>query len=159
MIPITLSSIKFHFNQQAILTPAEKMQVRLLREMGALTRTIARRSIRPATSKRLKSQPGEPPVTHGGRINYRDTIYFVVDPKRKEMVCGPVLLSGTSGNGQPVPGILEDGGQELKIELNRGKPKIHRIYVRARPHMKPAFEKAKQRKLPDLIKNGIMREI
>ncbi len=158
MIPFTLQSIKLQFNQRSILDPAEKMQVRLLREMGALTRTIARRSIRPATNKRLKSQPGEPPVTHGGSIIYRDTIFFVVDQRRMEMVCGAVLLN-RSGNGQPVPGILEDGGPELKMDVRHGKAAARMIYVRARPHMKPAFEKARKMKLPDLIRNGLMREV
>lgn len=159
MIPVTIKSVKLLFNQKAILTPAEKFQVKLLGQMGALTRTITRRSIRPATSKRQRSQPGQPPVSHSGPINYRDTIFFVVDAKKKEMVCGGVLLSGTAARGQAVPGTLEHGGVMIRASGKLGRYQQKPLNIQARPHTGPAFAKAVKMKLPDLIAGGIMREV
>ena len=157
MINVTLKNVKLAFNQNAIIAPADRFQVKLLNQMGGLTRKISRRSIRPATSKRQISQPGQPPVTHRGRINYRDTIFYVVDAKAKTMVCGAVLLLDTDAAGQTVPGILEKGG--VVMRLNRRTFQRKPASIRERPHMAPAFAKAIETKLPDLIAGGIMREV
>lgn len=156
MIAATIKDVKILFNQRAILDPADRFQVSLLRQMGALTRTICRRSIRPASRRRQVSQPGQPPLYHGGPISYRDTVFFVVDERAKEMVCGAVLLPNTKARGQAVPGILEDGGLVMKAN-HRGQ--VRPVYVRARPHTHPALDIACKKKLPDLIKGGLMREV
>lgn len=159
MLNVTLKNIKIVMNAQAILTPAEKFQNRLLKQFGGYVRTTARRSIRPANRKRQTSEPGQPPLFHRGRLTYKDTIFFVVDARRKEVVIGGVLLSDTKSE-TAVPGVLEHGGIAI-FRQKRGKGQVFRKSARVlpRPHMAPAFSKAVDKFLPELIRGGIMREV
>lgn len=159
MLNVTLKNIKIVMNTQAVLTPAEKFQNRLLKQFGAYVRTIARRSIKPANRKRQISEPGQPPLFHRGRLTYKDTIFFVADAKRKEVVIGGVLLSDTNAE-TAVPGVLEHGGIAI-FRQKSGKSKAFRrtTRVKPRPHMQPAFDKAVEKFLPELIRGGIMREV
>ncbi len=154
----TIKEVKATFNASAILTPAEKMQRRLLSQFGGYTRVIMRNSIKQASGNE-KSQPGSPPLWHRGRISYRDTIFFVVDMREKDVVIGGALLTGTAANGQTVPGILEHGGTAM-IRVGKGNAvKKIPVTIRARPHAQPAYDIAIKKKLPGLIAGGIMREV
>jgi hypothetical protein len=163
MIGVTLKELKVKWNSKAILTPAEKFQVKLLKEAGAYTRMIQRNSIKRAANRKDRSQPGQPPKHHGtpllGGDGYKGTIFYDVDVRKKEMVCGAVLLQGTSANGQAVPGALEHGGVLLVLTGRRFARRKVAVDYRARPSAVPAFQKMIDKKLPRLIEGGIMREV
>jgi hypothetical protein len=80
MIGVTLKELKVKWNSKAILTPAEKFQVKLLKEAGAYTRMIQRNSIKRAANRKDRSQPGQPPKHHGtpllGGDGYKGTIFY-----------------------------------------------------------------------------------
>ena len=161
---MTLKDVKLTFKPKAITDPAERATKKLLSSFGGYCRAVMRSSIKRARGPHHHAPPGSPPLYHdGGSINYKDTIFFVVDSKAKNVVIGGVLLSGTKADGKPVPGILEHGGAEMGVEPERSKRKgeIHGVkrHAEPHPHAEPAFEKAVKKKLPDLIKGGIMREV
>jgi len=160
MLAITLKNVKIAFNQQAILTPTEKFEQKLLQQFGSYCRTVMRNSIRRASRPGQHAHAGQPPLYHDhhGRINYRDTIFFIVDARRREVLIGAVLLHDTASHGQAVPGILEKGGTEIVLKRSGLFRTRQTIQVKEHPHAQPAFEKTIKKKLPDLIAGGIMRE-
>ncbi len=163
MINVTLRNIKVAMNPRAILTPAQKMKLKVLKEFGAYTRTVMRNSIKRARGPHHHAPPGSPPLFHdGGSVNYRDTIFFIADGKAGSVVIGGVLLSGTQADGDPVPGVLEHGGAAMGVRPKRSKRRGvgHGVLaaVAKHPHAKPAFDKAIKKKLPSLIAGGIMKE-
>lgn len=164
MINVTLKDVKLTFNQKAILDPAERATKKLLSSFGGYCRAVMRSSIKQAKGPHHHAEPGKPPLYHtGGPINYKDTIFFVVDPKAKTVSIGGVLLSNTSAHGDPVPGVLEHGGAQMGVHAKRSKRRGENhgllVHVERHPHAKPAYDKAVEKKLPDLIKGGIMREV
>ena len=161
MIAITLSDVKFHFNQKAILTPAEKAQKKLLDKFGGTVRNTQRNSMKrgkvgPRGGK-VRSQPGNPPFRQSDRLDIKRTVFFFTDAKKKDTVIGMVLLSGRPGGDRAMPGVLEHAGQ-AEIKAGRGM-KRKTINVRERPSSVPAFEKTIKKQLPGLIAGGIMREV
>lgn len=162
MINVTLKNVKLTFNQKAILDPAERATKKLLSSFGGYCRAVMRSSIKQARGPHHHAEPGKPPLYHPGGLNYKDTIFFVVDPRAKSVLIGGVLLSGTKANGDPVPGVLEHGGAQLGVHPQRSKKRgeTHGKLVNTlpHPHAKPAFDIAVKKKLPNLIKGGIMRE-
>ena len=166
MIDVTLKNVKTLFNTKAILTPAEKMQRSLLSKFGGYCRTVMRNSIKQAPGPDKHARPGDPPYyhKHARAINYRDTIFFVVDWASRSVTIGGVLLSGTAAGGKPVPGMLEHGSATLgvqsdtaKVRTDKGRAKRIPGNVAPHPHSRPAFDKAIKKKLPELIKGGIMK--
>ncbi len=156
MIAATLKDIKIFFNPKAILTPTEKFQSTLRRKFGAYCRATMRNSLKRASGKRQRSQPGEPPVRQNGRIDFKDTIFFVDNPTDKTVVIGAVLLPGKDA-GNPVPGTLEHGGTVTSGWLVRRLKRS--ITIQPRPYAVPAYDRAVAKLLPDLIAGGIMREV
>lgn len=164
MINVTLKDVKLTFNSKAITDPAERATKRLLQSFGGYCRAVMRNSIKRARGPHHHAPPGSPPYFHdGGSINYKNTIFFVVDPGAKTVTIGGVLLSGTKAEGKPVPGILEHGSTKMGERPTRSKRQgeLHRKLVETlpHPHAEPAFEKAIAKKLPELIKGGLMREV
>lgn len=158
MIGFTFKEVKIAFNEKAVLTPAEKFQTKLRKQSGAYCRTVMRNSIKPGRRGQV-SQPGQPPLYHANkRVNYRDTIFFVDDTRQKRVFIGAVLLDGASNGGQPVPGNLEHSGVSMRWVGHGANRRRQPVNVRARPHAVPAFEKTVKR-LPDLMRGGIMREV
>lgn len=155
MIPITLKDVKFHFNAKAILTPAEKFQRTLLNRFGATVRKTQRNSLKRGKPG-VSSMPGRPPLRHSRSPDIKNTVFYFVDVKRKDVVIGMVLLSDKSSTGKPMPGVLEHSGTTQIQERNR---KIKTVNVLARPSATPAFDKTIEKQLPGLIAGGIMREV
>ncbi len=176
---LTLSEFKVVFNQKAILDPADRARNKLLKEVGAYTRTVAKNSmidmaVAKGNAKKLKSRdrkikragfkvgadgsqvskPGNPAFSRVGWV--KQHIYFAVDKDAKNVVIGPAKLNGTKS--QHAIEVLEYGGIE---QIFLGGPK-RRISVTAkyepRPTMRLALAKTIQKKLPALIAGGIMRE-
>lgn len=169
-----LAEYKAAFNAKAILTPAEKMQVRTVQETLAYTRTVAKNSMldmKPQTQagatkrdralKRLglssgaSSRPGQAAFSKVGHI--KQHIYFAVDPRTKEGVAGPAKLHGVQSKNAVE--TLERGGVEQIFLGGRRKRVAVSARYQARPTMRLAFAKAVEKKLPKLIENGIMREV
>jgi hypothetical protein len=90
------------FDRARLAGKVEKGTAKAMRAFGALTRTIARRSMK----KRNKpSAPGTPPRVIKGTL--KKLIFFVYDRRQKDVVIGPVPFNGPVG---VVPPILEYGG-------------------------------------------------
>jgi len=164
MINLTLKDVKLTFKPKAITDPAEKATRKLLTGFGGYCRAVMRHSIKQARGPHHHAPPGMPPYYHdGGPINYRDTIFFVVDARAKNTTIGGVQLSGTRAEGKPVPGMLEHGSAAVGVAPERSKRQgdLHGklAHVQPHPHAAPAFDKAVKKKLPDLIKGGIMKEV
>jgi hypothetical protein len=173
MIGAQLNDLKVLWNSQAIMTPAEKFQSRLLFQFGSYCRNVQRNSIKKANRRRAVSQAGEPPVYHEvqlpGGIGYKGTIFYAVDLRNKSVSIGPVLLSRKAAiGGRPPPEVLEHGGVAYLVISRAAKVRrrhisetlsVRPINVRARPSAGPAFRKTVDKKLPALIAGGIMREV
>jgi len=104
---------------------------RILSRFGAYVRTSARTSMRPdPKGGQQSSAPGKPPQSRGKKL-LRDLLFFSYDEKSKSTVVGPLRLGRTAS--EHVPRTLEKGGTIVRD----GKPNRYK----ARPFMKPAFEK------------------
>lgn len=154
MIP-TFKIAKLNFFPKTVIDPAERMAQRQLSRFGALVRSIARNSIKPARGPNAISMRGSPPLSHGGSPRYKDTILYTYDKAAKTVYIGPVLLSGKGG--QAIPGLLEHGGSaQVIVGRGRNRKRITAQY-RARPHMRPAQKIVIDKYLKDLLKNSITK--
>jgi hypothetical protein len=146
----------FFFDRQRVIDSLDKAKRSRLARQGAIVRTFAKRSIRPARRRSLGSmtedeqtaykirsriaaaegQPkpklpfasSEPGKPPRNRTGLlRDKILFAYDPNSESVVVGPALLNG--GNGAPE--TLEFGGRN-----DRG------VFVEPRPFMQPALASA-----------------
>lgn len=166
MLGVKIEDLKIQWNSRAILTPAERCTKRLLGSFGAYERAVWRNSIRRASRPGQRSTPGEPPLHHGTLSTgqgFKGTIFYAVDMAKKEVACGPILLNGTTSivaaGGRPLPQVLEEGGSTVILSGPRRARKKRAAVFRARPSKMAALEKTVQKKLPDLIAGGIMREV
>jgi hypothetical protein len=167
LISLTARAAKDNFFDRAVVQNAiGKETARALGRLGSFVRTTARRSIRPARRMKVSelgeaqrnylvrnpgafvplksSEPGQPPRSRTKLL--RDHILFSYDSRSKSVVVGPVSLNRTSG--EPVPSILEFGGQST-VKTRRGP---RRVTIAPRPFMRPALEIAKPR-IPKEFKN------
>lgn len=163
MLGVKIEDLKVTWNSQAIMTPAEKFQRRLLFQFGAYCMSAQRNSIKPASKKRQQSAAGQPPVYHNtpllGGKGFKGTIFYAVDTREKTVSIGPILLNGSHSRRGLVPETLEHGGVTVVNKGSRRKQRLVAVEIRARPSAQPAYERSVKKKLPDLIKGGIMREV
>lgn len=150
---ITLSNLKGAFNKSAILTPHEKAVKKLLNKFGGFVRKTQRNSMKRGKPGQV-SDPGKPPLRHARNPDFKNTIFYFVDVKSKNVVIGPVLIRGKSQT-TPMPGALEYGGRSWLIRRGRA-PRL--VNIRPRPGATLAYQKTIKKQLPDLIAGGIMRE-
>jgi stalled ribosome alternative rescue factor ArfA len=145
MLRLTLKEAKANFfDSTKVQRAVDAAERQTLRKFGSLVRLRARHSIR---KRRKVSKPGNPPHSHVGLL--RNGILFAYDERRKTVVIGAVLLRPWS----QVPALLEYGGYGKRIKKNRpGKG----AYWRARPYMRPAFEKELSR-MPEMFRNSLGR--
>ena len=142
MIGYRLSQAKGLFFDRAKVTGAvDKGTRRVLSKFGAFVRRSAKSSIR---KRKRVSEPGKPPSSHTGLLKRH--IYFLYSPERRSVIIGPVLLNSKSD----APYLLEHG--DTVTRKRRGKRV--RMNYRARPFMRPAFEK-EQLQLPELWKDSV----
>jgi hypothetical protein len=100
------------FDRARVGKAVDAATIKGLRQFGALTRTIARRSMK----KRNKpSEPGTPPSVRKGTL--KKLLFFVLDRKNKNVIVGPTPFKGPIG---VVPPILEYGG---KVDGGRKNPR------------------------------------
>lgn len=131
------------FDRDRIMGPVDRAERRVLNHAGALTRKIARQSIR---KRKRVSQPGQPPSSHAGWL--RKFIYYHYDRAHASVIVGPALLR--SRLGYVVPETLEFGGSVHVFRKNR------RLLAkfRPRPYMRPALEKVAP-KFPGLWQGAV----
>jgi hypothetical protein len=120
----------------SLLDEIRKANLKNVKKAAGLVRTIARRSIRKGT-KRKVSQPGEPPRYHGHSKTGIRMIWW--DAVREQSlnpgaIVGPVKFQAA---GEDVPHVLEFGG----IAVNK---KGQKYKLKARPYMRPAEEIARK---------------
>jgi len=153
VITFTIDQAKgLFFDPKKILDPAEKATQQMLSKFGGYVKRTAKNSIK--TSEEF-SKPGQPPKSRGGKVRYKDFVFYVYDRALKEVVIGAVLLPRKTST--KVPQVLEYGGTK---EANEFKGRVHKKIATSqteRPHMRPAFDKAVKRLLPELIANSIVK--
>ena len=149
----------FFFDRARVTESLSKAKRKSMARQGALVRTIARRSIRPARRRSLGDLPETEQAAFNARERIalangnprpalpfasslpgtpprsrtgllRDHILFSYDPNSDTVVVGPALLNSSDG----APETLEFGGTN-----DRG------VFVDARPYMRPAQAAAVQR--------------
>jgi hypothetical protein len=137
-----LSEIKKMFvDRDAVTSAVDKANLKVLAKFGAYTRTRSKSSIRKVGKKGKSSRPGQPPKSRTGLL--KNFIYFGVDPQTQSVVIGPAKLNKPGFAAQ----ALEEGGRSISSD---GKS----ITIRARPFMKPAFDK-EILKAPDYWRNAV----
>lgn len=142
MISMTIREAKGNFfDREKVKRAIDANTRRILSKFGAFVRQRAKTSIRDHPGI---SPPGKPPHSHVGLL--RKFIFFAYDAQRRSVVIGPTLLRDDS----EAPRLLEFGGETVRREGGKAK----RLYYRARPFMRPAFE-AELAQLPPLWKNSI----
>jgi hypothetical protein len=118
---------------------------------GAFVRNAARWSMKNAPKPRwvtrfgvkmlesVASKPGQPPYSRLGLI--KKFLFYSLDPGQRSVVIGPVRTNARSIN---VPHVLEYGGRSKAVQFTAKKKHEYRpVRVKARPFMRPAFEKGK----------------
>lgn len=115
MEPVTLTVKDFKatfFNLAALTDPLEKAKQTAAIDSAALTRKIARQSMRrKSKAQRRQSSPaGSPPFADVGTI--RDLLYFAWDAANETAVIGPAFFASKSSKagGPTVPGVHEKAG-------------------------------------------------
>lgn len=151
---LTIKQAKqFFFDRQRVIDSLDKAKRSRLAKQGAIVRTFARRSIRPARRKSLADMTENERIAFDVRSRIavasgqpkpqlpfasskpgqpprnrtgllRDKILFAYDPQSESVVVGPALLNGGTG----APETLEFGGRN-----DRG------VFVEPRPFMRPAM--------------------
>lgn len=157
----------FFFDRSAVLDRLDKMKAGGLKQCGAVTRRIARNSLRRSPNP---SRPGQPPKIHGTDSLLKKFIFFTFDPGSFSCLVGPARINSsmTAAAGDTVPGILEHGGTThfpatSYLDTNSATGRVRRRmyaavarYVQPRPFMRPALEKAAD-KYPRLFANAWSR--
>ena len=128
------------FNSDEVLRRVAKARRAALSTIGAYVRQRARTSIR---RRRGPAPPGRPPHSHVGLL--RRLIVFAYDPQVDGVVVGPLGLRNS-----PAPHALEYGDYSNSVQRGRRR----RVYVRARPYMRPAMQ-AERARMPALFRNAM----
>jgi hypothetical protein len=90
--------------------------------------------------RKSSSKPGQPPHSHLGLL--KQHIYAAFDVRTNTAVVGPMLLNYVKSAGKPKPTmILEYGGWTFLRRARGNRVYERRIYIEARPYMRPAMEK------------------
>jgi len=150
-LELTMKMTGLFVDRKEVARAIAKSKKRPLVRWGALTRIIARQSIR----KRKKSAAaGKPPSSHSPEPNLR-TIYFAWDMDTETVPVGPVLLDGRTD--PPLPEVIQKGGPVASRRKVRGRyiTKKVRRYVKPHPFMGPALEES-ARKAPNLFEDSIV---
>lgn len=112
---------KMFFDRQAIITRLNRAQHRVWNRVGALTRKIAKGSIRQIGKKGKPSVSPNPPKSVTGIL--KKFLFYGYDAFSQTVVIGPVKLNQLSfdGYGKPsagtIPQVLEEGGRITIIEV------------------------------------------
>lgn len=123
------------FDREAVLSATERAERRVMNHAGALTRKIARQSLR---RRKRASAPGQPPAGRTGLL--KDFLFYHYDRSRNTVTVGPYRFATRVP--YVVPEILEYGGRVSR--RGRDGRRIEQRYA-ARPFMRPALDKVAPR--------------
>ena len=144
---------EWFFDRKAVENRIGKKTATAMRRCAALTRSIARNSMKFTSYKSRKySPPGSPPFYHvrsakGGGAKSASgyglrMIQYYFDTNHSTAIIGPL---GRSGSGYSVPETLEKGGMmrpQTRYRNNRRSTGV--MYrVAKRPYMAPALDKTR----------------
>ena len=129
---MTIDDVKIVMRSDEYMRDLRQASLKGLVRVAALTRVIARRSIR---KRKGPSRPGRPPHSHTGLLKRH--IYFWPDRKGETVDIGAAALGGTRSD--DIPGVLEQGGRAKAAR------------VQPRPYMGPALDKSKEQ-LKDILR-------
>lgn len=129
MIKVIVDKARTVLKVADVTRELQRKTERVFIRFGAYVRTAAMRSMK--SSKKI-SDPGKPPNVHIKVL--RDRILFAWIPGQRAVVIGPKVLDRTP----KVAAALEKGGT---VEVVRRSGQVTINKVRARPFMKPAFDK------------------
>lgn len=142
MLNVTLKQAKVKFAEKPVLSAKDRGTRKALKSIGALVRTVARRSMK---KRKTPSPPSKPPRVIDGKL--KRFLFFVVEGA-SSVVIGPAKLAETG-----TPSILEYGGVKKNRVRKQGRRAIQQVNVEARPYMRPANELTSD-KYADLFKNA-----
>ena len=127
---------EFFFDRDVVVQAMDRARRKALIRGAIVIRRSAIKSIREQDASR-PSRPGEPPRSVMGLL--MDNIFYGYDPDTQEVLIGPEIKPARRApGGVPVPELLEHGGL-----AQRGTGKPYRLA--ARPYMRPALERHKDR--------------
>lgn len=141
MIEFKIATEHF-FDRANVQRAIARGKLRGLKRFGALTRTIARRSIK-RRAKGRRAPPGKPPTNQTGLL--RIGIQFFAELSTESVIIGPVRLPKDGD----APHTLEYGGRTTIPYLGNKT-----VQLLPRPYMRPAFTIAQER-LPEIWEDSI----
>lgn len=130
-----LEVTQLFFDRAAVAGAVVRAEHRVMNHAGALTRKIARQSLR---RRKRASAPGQPPTSRTGLL--KNFTFYHYDRSRATVIVGPYKF------GTRVPYVvtetLEFGGRVSR--RGRDGRRIEMRYA-ARPYMRPALDKVAPR--------------
>lgn len=165
---------RLFFDGDKVKSIFTRKEIRVLSRAGRFVQRKARGFIR---KRKKPSKPKSSPTNQTDR--YKKSILFFADLKNRSVIIGPTKLNQVTfdRDGEPVQGevpqVLETGGEIriLEREIFPGsdgytrmnlrtkrhhqdkKTRLRKVEIKARPHMKPAFD-AEVDKFPDLFRGN-----
>lgn len=129
---------------------ATKAQRRRLRSPDPRIREAAVADLR-RKQKQKQSQPGQHPIAHTShKVRTVKNILFFYDPKKMELVVGPIKISQKTDN--LVPETLEKGGIAKWKGSGKYRGRKFQKKIEARPNTAPAWDKIRPM-IPKLLKD------
>lgn len=140
------------FTSSAVTKKVKPAARKVLSKFGSYVRQTARQSIK----NKKRSVASQPPANRTGKL--KRFIYFGYDTNKNSVIIGPAKLTNTVSDTALIS--LEEGGSTdiltHSFDKARGKHSVQRsrVFVAARPFMKPAFDKELP-KVPSMWKDSI----
>lgn len=110
-VTLTMNMKQSFFDRQAVIRAVDKAERRAMSRSLSYIRQTARRDV--LRRRKSSSKPGQAPSVHSRdpKVSLRN-ILFAYDAARSGGVVGPVGLNSRNRNGgQPIPSVMEFGGQ------------------------------------------------
>lgn len=129
--------MSYFFDRPAVMKALNNKERRVMSRTGAIVRGAMRRSLgRSGGKKGIKSEPGQPPRRQKLGLLHGRT-FFSYDPDAHSVVVGPEFLGKSKSSTQPVPAVLEFGGNVTTPSGKTG-------FIEPRPYIRPLEELAQR---------------
>lgn len=132
------------FTSSAVTKKVKPAARKILSKFGSYVRQTARQSIK----NKKRSVASQPPASRTGKL--KRFIYFGYDEAKNSVIIGPAKLNNTVSDTALIS--LEEGG--ATDVFNPKTKQRSRVFVAARPFMKPAFGK-EMPKVPGMWRDSI----
>jgi len=137
--------LKLTWEPFKIMRAVERSERKLLNNVGGYIRKTAQNSMK-LGARGQRSREGEPPLSHTKR--YKANVKYAYDGSTRSVVVG-----AESFDGNPTPGIIENGGPEY-IRVGLFRKRVLAQFKR-RPAMRLALEKAQEKFINEALKDYI----